>query len=467
MIRRRVHRWNVAFLATLALTGAGLVFAAPVLLAGAVIPLTYGLYGALSTVPPEPSVTATRTVEPGAPMPGERVTVSLTVTNEGDSVLPDVRIVDGVPAEFAVTGGSARACVSLPPAGAVTLEYTVVARRGTYQFDDPVVRLRSLAGTEQVTTTAETVGTTEIACSNTVRDPPTRNVTLPRAGTQPTDTGGSGLAFYATRQYQPGDPLSRIDWNHVAKTGEFVTVQYRQERAIRTVIMVDARPVGRVTPEPGYPTGAELAAYAGERLSDALDKAGVSTSVTAVGLDDNVLKELTGPDGLPWVGPGSGSVSRHEVIFDAVQTAAGTSHDESPDSLSETAGRATPDNASRSGARATTQPDGNGVTPRGERTAQKVLERLPPNAQVVCCTPLLDDWPLEFARSLTARGYETLVVSPDVTGEQSQGQRIAALERQQRLTDLERTGAPTVSWRLDEPIDRALRTSLPHILSQQ
>lgn len=466
MTRRRVQRWDVALVATLGLTGAGLLFATQELLVAAVVPLTYGLYGTLSSVTQSPTVTAHRTVNTSAPTPGEQVTVSVTVTNDSESVLPDVRVIDGVPPELAVDSGSPRACRSLPPGEIVTLEYSLVAKRGTYRFDDPAVRLRSLAGTEQVTKSLDADGTTELTCSNAVRDPPTRDATLPRAGTQPTDSGGSGLSFYATRQYQPGDPLSRIDWNHVAKTGEFVTIQYREEQAIRTVVVVDARPSGRVTPQPGYPTGVELSAYAGERVTDALEQLGVSLSITAVGLEDDAAGELVGPDGLPWVGPESRHSSNPEAIFSAIQDSAAAEEAEPVGSMSTTADIG---DGTTGGEPAVTRSDGGAGRQRrhtGGRTVENVLKRMPPNAQVVYCTPLLDEWPVEFVSSLAVHGYQTTVISPDVTGRETVGQRIAGLDRRQRLKELQRTGAATVSWQVDEPIDRALRTSLPRILSR-
>ena len=52
-MRRHVKRWSVGLIATLALLGTGLLYADPVLLAAALIPLTYVLYGTLSRVPGE------------------------------------------------------------------------------------------------------------------------------------------------------------------------------------------------------------------------------------------------------------------------------------------------------------------------------------------------------------------------------------------------------------------------------
>jgi hypothetical protein len=259
--------------------------------------------------------------------------------------------------------------------------------------------------------------------------------------------------------------MRRIDWHHVAKTGEFVTVQYREEQAIRTVLILDARRVGRVTAQPGYPTGAELAGYAGERLYDALTNANVVTGVTAVGLEAGTLDGLVGPDGLPWIDPeqhGGGTVGPN-VLFDGLQQVAqqnAAKLSTQPPSVTDTTG----------GARAATPRTDGGRSGRIRRepsTIDRILTRLDPNAQVVVCSPLLDDWPVELAQALAVRGYPQVVVSPDVTGGETMGQRVAGVHRRLRLDAVERAGAEVVSWDAEQPIDYALRRSLPQLLTQR
>ncbi|MFT4921213.1 MAG: putative repeat protein (TIGR01451 family) [Haloarculaceae archaeon] len=446
MTRRRVKRWGIGLVGTLALTGFGLVFANPVVLTGAAIPLTYVLYGTISRVP-SADLAIERSFDTPDPRPGETVEVTLTVENTGETVLPDVRVVDGVPEELAVTDGSPRACVALTPGDVRTLTYTVVAKRGEYSFDDPVIRLRSLAATERTTADIVPDGDEILSSANTVRDAPLGTASLPRAGTLPTDSGGSGLEFYATRQYQQGDPMNRVDWRHYAKTGEFVTIQYRQEQAIRTVLVVDARPVGRVTRQPGYPTGAELCAYAGERLYGALERAGVVTSVTAVGLEPGGLDGLVGPDGMPWVDPETdrSQALQARSVFRGIQDLADDG----------------------AGAIETTPPSAMATDGGPDETTRRLLARLPPNAQVVVCTPLVDNWPVALAQALRVRDYQQVFVSPDVTGGESLGQQVTTLHRDLRLQALERVGATTVGWDLEQPIDYALRRSLPHLLTRQ
>jgi len=446
----RVRRWGVALAGTVTLVSVGLLAAEPALFAGAAIPLAYVLFGAISRVPSGARLEASRSVAAAAPTPGDPVDVTLTVENTGETALTDVRIVDGVPSELRVVSGSPRACRSLRPDESTTVEYAIRSKRGTYAFDDPVVRVRPLAATEVATTALDAAGDTALTCANVVSEVPLADATLPRAGTLPTDSGGSGLEFHATRDYQPGDPVSRIDWRRFAKTDELTTVEYREEQAVRTVLIVDARPITRVTPEAGYPTGAELSAYAAERLLDALSRSSVVASLTAVGLADEDLVGGLDPDGLAWADPDGGAESpQANRVFDGVQSA-----------------------ATRDGVAA----DGGGLTDGRSRVNQSaegrqpdvrdVLARLPPTAQVVVFSPLLDEWPVELVTSLRARSYPTTVVSPDVTGGEELAQAVVGLERRLRLESVELAGATLIDWDLVDPIDIAMRQSLAELFNR-
>jgi uncharacterized repeat protein (TIGR01451 family) len=443
---RNVSRWGVGLVGTLALLGLGLLFADPVVLTGATIPLAYVLYGAVSGVP-SPDLAARRSFDRYHPDPGETVGVTVTVENTGDAVLPDLRVVDGVPDEFAVAEGSPRACVPLGPGETATLTYGVVAKRGEYRFADPAVRLRSLAGSERVTRDLQVEGDRFLSCTNPVESLPVPETSLRRAGPVSSGSGGSGLEFFSTREYQPGDPMNRVDWRHYARTGEFVTVQYRQERATRTVLVVDVRPIGRVTHRQGYPTGAELCTYAAERLHGALDRAGAVSDVTAVGTDDLDLGPggVAGPDGLPWITDDTtGRGTRATKLFDEL--------------------RDTVD----AGARRVEPSPPTAATDSGpDETTERILTRLPADAQVVVCTPLVDNWPVGFVRSLAGREIPQVVFSPDIAGADNPGQRLAALHRDLRLRVADRAGASAVDWNPEQPVDHALRRSLSHLLSHR
>lgn len=487
----RAARWRVGAPATLSLVTLGLLYASPLLLASALVPLGFVAYGALSAVPADATVRVEREMNSPAPAPGDRVTVTVTVTNAGEGALPDCRVVDGVPPELAVVEGSPRGSFALRPGESASYTYTVVARRGEFVFDPAGVRLRSLAASGVRTETVSVEGAERVVCRYPLTDAATGTATLRRTGTHPTDSGGPGTEFHSTREYRPGDPQSRIHWRRLAKTGELTTVSFREERAVRTVLLVDARPPGRVAPRPGVPTGADLCGYAGERLFESLTGAGVVTSVAALGIDGEGVGAPVRAGGFPWVdGTADGTTTLARAVFAAVQEVAGTrtrvdgppatgpagdrhaataaTGQETPGTGAETASPGPEvtdatadseeggDDPATDGTRA--HPDG------GSERARLLLSHLPPGAEVVLLTPLLDEWPVELVRTLRGQDHPVTVVSPDVSGTGSLGGDAVGAERRLRLASVAATGATVGDWTPGEPLEFALAESAAHLL---
>lgn len=435
----RTPRWQTTGLAALLLVAVGFLYAAPVVVAGAAIPISFAAYDALSSVPAAATLRTERQISTTAASPGDHVTVTLSVTNTGETAVPDLRVIDGVPEDLAVVSGTPRLATPLRAGSTATTTYDVVAKRGTHEFAAPVARGRSFAASSQATTTLDPAGDTSFEGLRAIDSPPT-NTPIHRAGTQPTDQGGPGLEFHRTREYQHGDPLNRLNWRQYAKTGDLSTVEFREEHATRTVIVIDAGDTTRVSAAPGHPTATELGAYVGARLHDALTTADVDTILTAVGLPADTGLTL-GPNGLPWATADTPTDAAD--LLDAVEDTAV----QGPSNR-----RATP-NPPNDDVFDVSMPEGGDALRR----------RLPPRAEVVIVTPLLDDWPLELAGGLQPYGYPVTVVSPDVTDHPSSASDLLAIHRdlrQDRLTD---AGFSVVDWHLDTPIDTALTRSLAHL----
>ncbi|WP_135830440.1 DUF58 domain-containing protein [Halorussus halobius] len=475
MTRTRVRRYRGGLAGTLFLAALGLLYADPRLFAAAVVPLGYVAFGALSSLSDATPPTVERSFEPSSPAPGETVAVTLSVRNDGESALADVRVVDGVPDELAVVSGSPRAAVALRPGESATLSYAVAALPGEYEFEDPAVRVRTVSATDRATLSVAAGGDATLSCARSVAAPPFARATPRRVGTQRTDAGGEGIEFHSTREYRPGDSLSRVDWRRFAKTGDLTTVAFREERSAHAVVVVDARPAARARPSAGYPNGATLCAYAAQRLHEALGGAGVATSVTALGLLDEDVPDALPAEGLPWAD--ADGVGSAELVFEAVAHAADRDApgDVPDDGTGGSLGGGRASTGSRESAAATADGGRPGDRPvADDETVRRLLARLPTDAQVVLVSPVLDDRPASLVRGLSARGHRVAVLAPDATGGardgtgdagDSPGRRVAATRRAARLRALRTAGATVVDWDVDDPLDVALERSLRSIVN--
>lgn len=476
MTAERVRRWDVALAATAALIGTGVVTVRPVLVVAGAVPMLFVVVGALSTVPEVDSLVVDRSLSASTPAPGDRVEVTLTVRNTGESAMTDVRIVDGVPGSLAVTDGSPRASLALRPGDESSLSYTVVARRGDHAFRTPVLRVRSLPATVRRTETVTPTGASALTCRLLVDEVPLRDETTGQVGSLATETPGVGLEFFATRQYRRGDAARRIDWRQFAKSRTLTTVQYREQRAAQVVLVVDGRDPVSQRRAPGHPDGAELVSYAADRAFTALRGAGHHVGVLAVGLDPDDVDTVLPSDsfGIPWVEPGA-TPEVTARVRSVLQATADAHPDRRPRDA--TSGRPSdgPDVRSREsspvagGADTSASPRADGGRRGGSDPtddAVAVLDRLTANTQVLLLSPLVDDEVVDLGRRLRAGGYRLTVVSPDVTDAETTGQSVERTRRALRLRELRRVGASTVDWDPATPLHAALSSALDGVIGR-
>jgi len=426
-------RFDGAAMAAVALVTLGAVLGNAVLFVAATAPAVYLLAEALATPPDPASLAVERSVETPVVTPGQRTTVTVTVRNEGDRPMPDVRVVDRPPEGVTVDGAPARGCLSVRPGESESLAYEAVAGHGEHEFPNPVVRLRSLSAVGARTARPAAAGDATLSCRRAEESPSLRAAARRQVGTRPADTPGSGLEFHSVREYRHGDDVSRVDWRRFAKTGDLATVNFREPHATATVVVVDARRPTRVGRRPGGPTAAELSVDAAERVFVRLADAGNRVGLSALGVTAGDVEAPVPSDRAdrPWVPVGGDGATRTRgrAVLDAVLSVAG-------DARTGPAPRTT-----------------DGVQRRVDPARPSVLrERLPGSAAVAVATPVLDDEPVALVEALSAAGHPVLVVSPDVTGTESLGARVTATERRLRLRRLRACGARVVDWDPGEPL---------------
>ncbi|MFC4451683.1 DUF58 domain-containing protein [Halorussus aquaticus] len=394
-----------------------------VFLAG-VVGFAYAAYR-YGTRPPDLDVSVERAISERSPLPSSDVEIALTVRNEGEKPISDLRIVDGVPERLGVVSGSPRHCTSLRPGEEATFTYEVRARRGTHEFGRTDLVARNVSGSAERRTERDARApgdaadaATTITCETRADDVPLPADTSSHPGQVTTDSGGEGVEFYATREYQSSDPMSRIDWKRYAKSRELTTVDFRETRAATVMVVVDARTPALVARRAGEPDAVELAEYAAERLAEAFARR-----------NDRVGLSIFGPDER-YLAPAGGDEQVARVRAELESTAPPT--DRLEGIFSE-----------RRRNRA------------NEDRFDTLRKRMPNAAQVVFLSPMADDYAVEVAERFRAYGHAVTVVSPDVTGSGTVGGAIDRIEREERLAGL-RGGVRVVDWSPDEPIRAAV-----------
>ncbi|QLK26116.1 DUF58 domain-containing protein [Natrinema zhouii] len=409
------NRWTGVAAVALLFGAVGIIVTAPALLLASVVGITYAAYARTSRAP-EPVLSITRELEDD-PEPGEPVRVTVRVRNDGDEILPDLRLVDGVPAELVVTEGSPRHGTALRPGETETFSYAVTPYQGAHAFEPVVAVARGFAGAVERVQRIRV--DTELRCppAETAADLPLRSLTLPLTGRVETDVGGEGLEFYATREYRRGDPLSRIDWNRRARGEELTTVTFREERSATVMLVVDTRTAVYRRPDETARHAVGRSTEAATAVFDALVAGGNSVGLASYGPHQC------------WLSPGSGrdhrATARRLLATDP--------------------------------AFAPTPPESSTAMLRVQH--QRFRSRLPSDSQVILFAPLCDDGIVRIAQLLEVDGHLVTVVSPDPTGRDTPGERLAAVERTVRVSTLRAAGIRVVDWPTDESLAATLERS--------
>ncbi len=462
----RRARWDVGLGVALLCGLFGLAMGRATLLAAGVVGVTYAVYGAVAGQPGGP-VAVTREVSAAEPAPGSTVRVTVEVENVGDEPVPEVRVVDAPPSDLPLVEGSIAHATSLAAGETADFEYVLRARRGRHEFGAARLLLRNVAGS--VERTEQAAGGTTLSCRAPVQSFPLAGQTTPYDGRVETDAHGEGVAFHSVREFHPADPLSRIDWKRYARTRELTTVLFRETRAATVVIVVDVRPEARVARQAGGPDGKALSAYAAGHLAGVLLSAHNRVGAATFGRQEYLQPGVGRDQALRVRGFLAETVERTnadgEGESSVVDTRAGVFGMDDPavrsdgGATSETSGTSS-DLRSDGGPASETRGTSSDLRSDGGWEFDRLRRRLPDDAQVLFCSPLVDDRAETVADLLAAHGHETTVVSPDVTTTDSHGGAVERLKRRRRMQSL-RPAVRVVDWSPDDPlataVDRAER----------
>lgn len=181
---------------------------------------------------------------------GQRLDVEVEIRNRGRLPVLWLRLADTVPPELA-PGGVFRHVVSLRPGERLSLRYSLTGRRRGYYRLGP---LRSDGGDLLGTARYEQV---KAGLAPVVVYPkiiPLHELGFPSQspfGTLPSRNRvfEDPARIQGVRDYQPGDPLKRIDWKTSARTGALQVRRYEPTMALETVVFLDLDGASYAVPE--------------------------------------------------------------------------------------------------------------------------------------------------------------------------------------------------------------------------
>lgn len=394
-----------------ALNGAVVALALPLL-----IMLAAGLLEQSQSV----ELRATRQVTPDRATRGAQVEMQVCVLNTG-APLAEVELIDSLPAGLRVVDGSLRAIAALGTGEQLELRYTLEGERGLYSFDPLTVHVRNRVGftshSQPLEAAAQLFILPELTRLRQTTLRPRR--TRVYSGMIPARQGGPGIEFFGVRAYQPGDPTRWINARATARHEEALFVnEFEQERVADIGMILDAREISNVQVQ-----GHNLFEYGVQATAAIADM--LITQGNRVGM-------LIYGSSINWTFPGYGKMQRERLLR----------------------------------ALAKARP----ASQIALESFDTIPTRLfPIRSQLILISPLLTA-DLDALRSIRARGYPLLVLSPDPISfeqgflrpgrERDLASRAARLERDLTLSRLRKNAIHVVNWPIEVPLQQIVATAL-------
>ena len=388
------------------------------------IPLVIYLAAALLFGPDELQLEATRTLSADRIYHriyrGTPVDIKVSITNKG-SRLEQVLVQDQVPPHLNVDKGAAEILTSLSPGETIEFTYTVHGSRGDSDWKNIRVRASDRLGLLQrelvLALPAHISILPQVSRLRRVAIRPRR--TRGYAGPVPARQGGSGIDFFGVREYQPGDPLRWVNWRVSARHPHgFFSNEFEQERIADVGLILDARQQNN--PQVNGNSLFEHSVHAAASLADLFLS------------DGNRVGLLVYGQVLDWTFSGYGKVQRERIMQALARAKLGKS--------------------------------------MVFDTLDYLPTRLfPAQSQLVIISPLCrDDLPMLIR--LRARGYQLLIISPDLISFEVRhlpsrpavelAARIARVERTLLFRKLRQVGVQIVDWQVDKPFDQVIHADL-------
>lgn len=349
------------------------------------------------------------------------IQASLSVQNQGQATL-QVCLHESLQDGMKVTGGELSRRVELRAGESAALQYTFTAARGEFSWQSVHVLVSDPLSLVQSELSLPAGASIQVRPQGrrfkAIRFRP--HSTLHSPGSIPAGLGGSGTDFFGVREYQPGDPLRRLDWRLTARhPHKFFSKEFEQEEIADIGLILDAR------------QGSELRVGA-HSLFEACLEATASLAEMFLHQGHRVSLFVFGETALN-VFPGYGKTQLQRVLGCLSKARVGT------------------------GNRALASLD---FIP---------IRMFPSRALLIVLSPLSPADRSLFLR-LRAYGYQAVLISPDPIDFASPNLardragklaiRAARIERRLRLNDIAQMQIPVIDWRLDEALFPLLQNAM-------
>ena len=348
------------------------------------------------------------------------IDVSVTIVNEGTAL---VRLVLSDPLQFGMSlkDGQTTQTALVQAGENAVFKYTFQSERGNFAWKTIRAKLSDTFGLIETELELPAEAMIQVHPElNKFRPFPLRSQrTLHSAGSIPARRGGSGTDFWGVREYQPGDPLRRLDWRLTARhPHKFFTKEFEQEEIADVGLILDARQ--KTNLKIGEDSLFEHAARATASLAEMFLRQG------------NRVSLLVYQRRYASVFPGYGKLQLNRILHTLAR-----------------------------------------ITPESDSSLNSLnflpIRMFASHSLIVVISPLMTgDW--QFFRRLRAYGYQVLLISPDSLAyarpilptdrDSLFATRLTRLERQIEINQITQLWIPVIDWQVNQPLAPLVRNAL-------
>jgi uncharacterized protein (DUF58 family) len=334
--------------------------------------------------------------------------------------LEEVFLEEQEPVSRELTDGATSLMASLKSGERLVWRYTMRADRGFYLFPGISIKTSDHSGLVTRCLSCRAAGSfMALPSAGKLK----RIVIRPRqtkiySGFIPARSGGQGIEFFGVREHQQGDPPRLINWKASARhQSSLFTNEFEQERVADVGLILDARERCYIGSK--QKTLFESAVSAAATLADACLDDGNRVGLFIYGRTVN------------WTHPGYGKIQKERIMLSLAEAGFGT---------------------------------------------HQVFDKLknlpilffPALSQLIFISPLQKD-DLQTLFLLRSRGYQVLVISPDVLSLEKgrkddpdfeTGWRLANLERNLILKRLRQANVNVLDWPVNVPLNQVIDSKL-------